>query len=811
MTTATTACQRPGCGGIIEDGYCNVCGLAPAPPVAPGPQAPPAAAATTACQRPGCGGMIEDGYCNVCGLAAESRPAAAGAGSRSAPVPRSGSVSFATRGSAGTRASRPGSSRSSRGSLGAGLVQVPPVPARDPASAVLSDPQVPESKRFCGACEQPVGRGANGRPGLTEGFCRHCGTPFSFRSKLATGELVAGQYEVLGCLAHGGLGWIYLARDRNVSDRWVVLKGLLNTGDADAMAAAVAERQFLAEVEHPNIVRIYNFVQHGDRRTGGSAGYIVMEYAGGQSLKQILAERRKAGESLSLPVALAYALEILPALGYLHDRGLVYCDFKPDNVIQTEEQLKLIDLGGVRRIDDVDSPIYGTVGYQAPEIADRGPSPSSDLYTVGRALAVLTFEFSGYTGTYSRSLPDPAKVPLLAQQESFYRFLRRATDPDPGRRFTSASEMAEQLTGVLREVLAVGDGRPRPAISSLFSPEPQVVGAGGWDAADGRDGATVPCGPSSPAGTAPPGAAEIVAGLPVPLVDSTDPAVGYLAALSALNPAQRTATLSAAVAGEPGTPPEVAASAETRLALARALVVSGDPAGARAVLADLAADGQADWRVAWYEALSELAAGNPGAALGGFNAVCDTLPGELAPKLACGLTAEAAGDHVLAARCFQLVSTVDPSYVSAAFGLARTHLVAGDRTGAIAALAAIPETSSHYVTAQIAAIRIQVAGRRQAAVTGDDVREASDRLNRMKLDAARQHQLTAEILRAALGCLAAGQAVGGGRLLGCEPTERALRFGLERSYRALARLAPDPRLRVELVDLANDVRPRTFS
>ena len=63
--------------------------------------------------------------------------------------------------------------------------------------------------------------------------------------------------------------------------------------------------------------------------------------------------------------------------------------------IQSEEMLKLIDMGGVRRVDDEDSPIYGTVGYQAPEIAADGPSVSSDLYTVGRALAVLTFEFTG--------------------------------------------------------------------------------------------------------------------------------------------------------------------------------------------------------------------------------------------------------------------------------------------------------------------------------------------------------------------------------------------------------------------------------
>jgi serine/threonine-protein kinase PknG len=743
------------------------------------------------CERPGCSGTIDGGYCDTCGLAPEHAATASAAGS--AP---SGST-----GRTGSRRTRSGSIRSSRGHLGAGLVDIPPVPARDPASAVLKDPKVSESKRFCGVCDRPVGRGRDGQPGLVEGFCANCGNPFSFAPRLAPGELVAGQYEVLGCLAHGGLGWIYLAMDHNLGKRWVVLKGLLNTGDAAAQEAAVAERRFLAEVEHPSIVGVYNFVQHADRRTGEPAGYIVMEYVGGKSLRQILLDRRQSRQSLPLPTALAYAIEVLPALGYLHSRGLVYCDFKPDNVIQTEEQLKLIDMGGVRRIDDDDSAIYGTVGYQAPEIATLGPSPSSDLYTVGRALAVMTFEFSGYQGRYSRSLPDPATVPVLAQNESFLRALRRATNPDPDRRFASAGEMAEQLTAVLREVLAVGDGKPRRAFSTLFSPELRTIGVAAA-LTDGAGGSMEPAVPP----------AEIVAGLPVPQVEAADPAAGYIATLSTLDPAQRTQALAAAVAGEQGTPQAVAESAETRLALARSRIVTGDLSGAGTVLADLAAIDPGDWRTAWYNGLRDLAGTSPGSARAAFDAVCDALPGELAAKLALAFAAEAAGDPAAAGRYFQLVWTVDPAYVSAAFGLARTRLWAGDRAGAIAALAAVPDTSSHYLAAQVAAVRIQVsAGPGPGQVSPDELHQAGSRLALLKLDAIQQQQLAAEVLRAALDCVLAKGPVRGSQLLGCDFTERALRFGLERSYRAQAQLAPDRSRRIDLVDQANDVRPRTWS
>ena len=92
-----------------------------------------------------------------------------------------------------------------------------------------------------------------------------------------------------------------------------------------------------------------------------------MEYVGGTSLKQ-------ATGATKLPVAeaIAYMLEILPALGYLHSIGLVYNDLKPENIMVTEEQLKLIDLGAVSRINSF-GYLYGTPGYQAPEIVRTGP------------------------------------------------------------------------------------------------------------------------------------------------------------------------------------------------------------------------------------------------------------------------------------------------------------------------------------------------------------------------------------------------------------------------------------------------------
>ncbi|MFD3580616.1 tetratricopeptide repeat protein [Streptomyces sp. NPDC058644] len=862
-------CQRPGCTGSYEDVgggelYCDTCGLAPV--VSPtGMVSSPPTGITGGAKSAGSSSSRSSSR-------ASSRSSRSQSSRRSVSGRLSRSLSgSSTSRSVSVRSSGSGAGTSARSRLGVGLVLVPEVPRPDPRQAVQENPEVPERKRFCSRsdCGAPVGRARGDRPGRTEGFCTKCGHPYSFVPKLTAGDIVHGQYEVVGCLAHGGLGWVYLAVDRAVSDRWVVLKGLLDTGDQDAMAAAISERRFLAEIEHSNIVRIYNFVEHLDQRTGSMDGYIVMEYVGGKSLKEIANERRTAqGKRDPLPVeqACAFGIEALEALGHLHSRNLLYCDFKVDNAIQTEDQLKLIDMGAVRRMDDDESAIYGTVGYQGPEVAELGPSVASDLYTVARTLAVLTFDFQGYTNVFVDSLPDPDNIEVFRTYESFYRLLVRATDPDPARRFASAQEMAEQLTGVLREVVALQTGKPRPALSTLFGPEVKVTDTelfaeltgdvsqfGVRVLPTGRRGARAELtagegngtgtGTGTPAITAPPvppaaaparivrslDAAATALALPVPRVDPNDPNAGFLAGLLASAPAELITALRAAPTD----------SVELRLRGLRARLAMGEPDSAAQALTELEIQHPDDWRVVWYRGVASLATGDHENAALSFDAVYDAFPGEPAPKLALGVCAEVLEQLDNAAEYYRLVWTTDPSYVSAAFGLARVQLAADDRRGAVQTLESVPEASIHYTAARVAAVRARLRHRMTSATAPsaggsfvgflDDLTAAAGQVEALAgfgLDAVRRERLSTEVLGTALDWVLSGRhpghasappaapaaPAGGSRtvLLGSDLDERGLRFGLERSYRTLARLAQGGEERIELVERANRFRPRTW-
>ena len=725
------------------------------------------------CQHVGCRGVIEGGFCNVCGLEPPNvdtgRMATGAASSPAAGTSAGGGTTGTGRGTRGS-SRRTGSSRTratSRRQLGLGLVQVPELPPLDPAQVIMADPVVPVGKRFCTHCNEALKR--------EKGFCPKCGRPYSFVPALQSGDVVANQYEVSGCLAYGGLGWIYLAKDTLLS-RWVVLKGLLNAQDEAGAAAAVAERQFLAAVKHPNIVGVYNFAQRG------SEGYIVMEYVGGQTLRAI----RKERGPLPVAEAIAYIHRILGAFAYLHrqEPPLVYCDFKPDNFMLEGDDVKLIDMGGVRRVDDLGGDIYGTKGYSAPEAGD-GPTPVSDLFTVARTLAVLVADLRGFQSTYEWTLPPSCDLPTLSGQESLYRWLTKATRPDPDERFQNADEMAEQLAGVLREIVAAETGLPRPGESTLFG--------GDLMRSNDADGFAASTPEASLA--------------PALKLDPQDPAAPFILANAGLagEPEQQAALFAQAATRFPP-------SAEVRLRWAGSLVDAGRFEEAETQLAEAAAADPFDWRVAWHRGRSCFVQGKPGEASRFFDAVYAELPGELAPKLALALAAEAAGEASRAARLYDIVSRTDPGFVTATFGLARCLAAGGRREEAAAAYGRVPAASRFHTRAQVFLARAWLGNGAATEPGVAELERASRAIEALTLDALEKHRFAAEIQGRALELMEAHALPDAPtvRVLGQPLVNASLRAGIEKALRGMAHLVTDRAEKIRLVDLANQVRPPTW-
>jgi serine/threonine-protein kinase PknG len=236
----------------------------------------------------------------------------------------------------------------------------------------------------------------------------------------------------------------------------------------------------------------------------------------------------------------------------------------------------------------------------------------------------------------------------------------------------------------------------------------------------------------------------------------------------------------------------------------RAAIEVGDTAAARAEIDALRQAEAGDWRLDWYTGFAALVDGDVQAAGGAFDTVYSTLPGEQAPKLALAAAAERADADAQAEQLAELLAATDPALADAAFIKARCRLRAGDRAGAIAALDAVPETSSMHVPAQLAVVEATVAG--GAAVPAGELQTAAARVEAMELDRSTDQEVRAALLTAAL---AAGNP-GDGPLLGVPWRERELRLALEGCLRASARLVTDRAQRVSLVDRANAERPRTW-
>ncbi|MER7704058.1 tetratricopeptide repeat protein [Kitasatospora sp. NPDC097605] len=684
---------------------------------------------------------------------------------------------------------------------GLGLVTLPTIAGPEPDQAVRAAPRIPEERRRCPdpACRRPVGTGLDGQPSLLEGRCPYDGTAYSFVPRLGRGDLLSDRYRVEGCIGHGGFGWVYLAYDERLNNRPVALKGLIDAEDPARVEEAAEEKRFLIDLRHDDIVDIYDFVTH--EPAGGSRhgyhGYLVMEYVPGYSL-----ERPELFGRLETEQILGYVLRVLRVFQYLHDSQYLFCDLKPSNLMVYGSRIKLIDLGAVREAGRPGSGAYSE-DYMAPELVVTGPTVATDLHTVGRTLESL---FRWYTAD-----PDGDRFASLR------RLIARATHDDPQLRFTSAAEMAGQLSGVLRGLVSSRDDAQYTAPSLLFARSTTLIdpglGAvpplGRWTSGAALRAAVE--GSCRPLATAPPTPVVAAAGLPEPLVDALDSAAGFLRASVSADP--RVALSQLASYAGPVPDPAHPSSPEVRLLRCRLHLRLGEPEAARAALDEARGLLRPGWRLNWHEGLIALAEQQFGGAEKMFASCHQMLPGELAPQLALALCAEyrATTDEELdaAAAAYLSVWRTDGWYESAAFGHARTRLRRGDRAGAVSALREIPDASPHHRAARIAALLIHT-GRLGAGPGGlpdrADLAAAERLLAALPLDEAERHRLATLILEAGLDRRRTSRP---GRTESDDDTEHEIRLKLEKEYRTFARGAPDEKSHTLLVDLANAVRPVT--
>ncbi|MFF6809337.1 tetratricopeptide repeat protein [Streptomyces sp. NPDC012403] len=668
-----------------------------------------------------------------------------------------------------------------------------------------------------------------------EGFCPACGERYSYRPELAEGDLLRDQYRIMGPIAHGGQGWVYLAEDTHLGDV-VAVKGLLNRYEHDGARLADVERRNLVAIRHPRIVQIRDFVARRDDSGQVTGGYIVMDDVGDGTLARVTEEVRRGESVLDIEHVAAYGCQILEAFVHLHadgERVFVYGDMKPSNVVHHRDGIKVIDLGGMREQGQGLPPAHVTPDYMAPETAtSAAPTVAHDLHTVGVTLR----ELSRWAVTEAPGLGTA----------SFQRVVDRAVRTDPGRRFTDAREMVGQLRGALREIRALRGKSDPPEPSDHFRPSTRLPGArlgtvpgiGHWLERPRRDRYQPPVAPTLDLGTPTP--AEIAACLPVPRPYPGDPQATRFEVSSGYDPDRL-------LDQEDEKPPSV----EIRLHNVRVLLGRNTRDDLRRAQEELdTADSVPGpsavrrWRLEWHRALLALRGADldddprqVAEARNHFTQVHLELPGEYAPKLALAHCAERLGDDPAgptAKELYEAVFARNPAHGGAALGLARIALRARDRRTAIDVLGRVRQGTLDHTVARIAALRIRAArlpgdgdplplpaevdaalaelhglvGRRpgdgEPGLSEDEALRLSTELHEWKLDAV--HSLSDR---------PGSPGSGAGRLTAralrrLSAPERALREQLESHYRRLAARHQEPAAAHEhLVDLMHAVRPQT--
>ena len=274
---------------------------------------------------------------------------------------------------------------------------------------------------------------------------------------MAAGPQTLGRYQLERVLGKGAMGIVYEALDpklhRKVAIKTILISQLDEETAKDFSMRFVREAHAVARLNHPNIVQVYDFGEEGD------IAYLVMEFIRGDELKSTLS----TGRQFDRKECVRIMSELLDALDFAHEAGVIHRDIKPANVmLDSQGRTKLTDFG-VARVTDSDrthaertqaGTVVGTPAYMSPEQLQGLPiDRRTDVFSAGVILYQFLTGQKPFTGegawTVQKKIvqddpPAPSSINVALSLE-FDRVVAKALAKDPNQRFATALEFSQAL------------------------------------------------------------------------------------------------------------------------------------------------------------------------------------------------------------------------------------------------------------------------------------------------------------------------------------------------------------------------------
>jgi eukaryotic-like serine/threonine-protein kinase len=271
-----------------------------------------------------------------------------------------------------------------------------------------------------------------------------------------------GKYELLEEIARGGMGIVYKARDTRLK-RLVALKMILagQRATADERERFRREAELAGNLDHPNIVRIFEVEEHE------GCPYFIMQLVEGDSLATQIKKKAREKSPYEPKAAAHVMVTIARAVHYAHKQGFLHCDLKPSNILIDREGRPLVtDFGLARRTSEdssltISGAILGTPSYMAPEQATgsrKQLNPGTDVYGLGAILyELLTGRAPFRAGTIMETVVDVLErdpAPPRALRPEIPRELEsiclKCLEKAPHDRYNSAATLADELEKFLQ-------------------------------------------------------------------------------------------------------------------------------------------------------------------------------------------------------------------------------------------------------------------------------------------------------------------------------------------------------------------------